>query len=246
VLEYNLSAAFCRGATWHLPGFSRKESRLSEAKSKKSGNSGVESDEIELRDRHNSDETDVRGKGIKSTKKAKKTKSGKKPTREEIMARIFEKDEELNKLNKKISAFNVIEKELNDKWLRSVAELENYRKRTLKEWELHKRQTKAEVILEVLNVVDDFERAISAIGEDQGDDFVQGVLLIYNNLVLTLERLGVKPVEALDQPFEPAFHMAIAQVESDSVESNHVVEVVQKGYLLDDAVIRPAKVIIAK
>ncbi|MFH1756412.1 MAG: nucleotide exchange factor GrpE, partial [Candidatus Latescibacterota bacterium] len=127
-----------------------------------------------------------------------------------------------------------------------VAELENYRKRTLKEWELHKRQIKAEVILEVLNVVDDFERAISVIGDDTGDDFVQGVRLIYDNLVLTLERIGVKPVEALAQPFDPTYHMALAQIESDAVDSNHVVEVAQKGYLLDDAVIRPAKVIIAK
>jgi molecular chaperone GrpE len=219
---------------------------LSQAKSKKDGDSGVQSDEVVAQGDICGDEADVMNDAGKPSKKGKKKKKLKRPGQEEIMARLLEKDEELNKLNNKISDLEVKEKELNDKWLRSVADLENYRKRTLKEWELHKRQTKAEVILEVLNVVDDFERAISVTGDDPGDDFAQGVRLIYNNLALTLGRLGVKPVEALDQPFDPAFHMAIAQIESDTVESNHVVEVVQKGYLLDNAVIRPAKVIIAK
>jgi molecular chaperone GrpE len=219
---------------------------LSEAKSKKGSDSGLQSDQIELRDEHAKNGTDHSNRGKKPSKKEKKARSGGKTTQEEIMTRLVEKDSELDKLNKKISELKEKEKELSDKWLRSVAELENYRKRTLKEWELHKRQTKAEVILEVLNVVDDFERAISVIGEDQGDDFVQGVRLIYNNFLLALDRLGVNPVEALDQPFDPVYHMAIAQIESDSAESGHVVEVVQKGYLLDDTVIRPARVIIAK
>jgi molecular chaperone GrpE len=218
---------------------------LSEAKSGQGGDSGVTSDPTELRNEQHKNELGNGDGGKKSPKKGRKAKQGRKPTQEEIMSRLLDKDKELDELNKKISTLEEKEKELNDKWLRSVAELENYRKRTLKEWELHKRQTKAEVILEVLNVVDDFERAISVIGEDQGDDFVQGVRLIYNNLVLTLERLGVKPIEALDQPFDPVYHMAIAQIESDSAEG-HVVEVVQKGYLLDDTVIRPARVIIAK
>jgi len=201
---------------------------------------------MDTREEIGAEEADHGKKSGKPHGKGNKAKSGGKATHEEIMTRLLEKDEELNKLNSKISELENKIKELHDKWLRSVAELENYRKRTLKEWELQERQTKAEVILEVLNVVDDFERAISAAGEDPGDDFVAGVRLIYTNLNLTLERLGVKPIEALDQPFDPVFHMAVAQIESESAESNHVAEVVQKGYLLDDTVIRPAKVIIAK
>lgn len=219
---------------------------MSDAKSKQVGNYGMESNRMDLRDDGRKANTDDGKQAKKPPKKGKKDKPGKKSAQEEWISQLQEKDKELNKLNKKISELEEKEKELTDKWLRAVAELENYRKRTLKEWELHKRQNKAEVILEVLNVVDDFERAISVVGDDPGDDFVQGVRLIYNNLVLTLDRLGVKPVEALDQPFDPVYHMAMAQIESDSAKSNHVVEVVQKGYLLDDTVIRPAKVIIAK
>ncbi len=219
---------------------------MSDAKSKQVGDSGMESNRMDLRDDNRKANADDVKQAKKPPKKGKKEKPGKKPAQEEWVTQLKETNEELNKLNKKISELEEKEKELTDKWLRAVAELENYRKRTLKEWELHKRQNKAEVILEVLNVVDDFERAISVVGDDPGDDFVQGVRLIYNNLILTLDRLGVKPVEALDQPFDPVYHMAMAQIESDSTKSNHVVEVVQKGYLLDDTVIRPAKVIIAK
>jgi molecular chaperone GrpE len=183
----------------------------------------------------------------KTDKSAKKAKSrSKKPSDEEVLTRLMEKNQVIVKLNKKIQEIEKNYKDLEDKYLRSLAEFENYRKRSRKEWELLKQQTKAEVILEVLNVLDDFERAFSAVGISEGDDFFEGVRLIYNNLVLALERFNVTPIEALDQPFDPTYHMAVAQVESEETEPNHVVEVAQKGYLMGDLVIRPAKVIIAK
>jgi molecular chaperone GrpE len=136
-------------------------------------------------------------------------------------------------------------RELKDKWLRNAAEFENYRKRTRREWELLQQRTKAEVILELLAVVDDFERAFSVVGE-RDDDFIQGIRLIYNNLQSSLEKLGVRKIEALHAPFDPAYHMAVAQIERDGADSNHVIEIVQQGYCLGDLVIRPAKVVIAK
>jgi molecular chaperone GrpE len=152
---------------------------------------------------------------------------------------------ELDELKGINSSLSEEVKALKDRWIRSVAEFENYRKRSRREWELLKLQTKSEVILEILNTVDDFERALTA-AADRDDELVQGIRLIYQNLVQVLSRCGVKPIVALNSRFDPAFHMAIAQVESDSIESGHVVEETQKGYMLDETVLRPAKVIIAK
>jgi molecular chaperone GrpE len=137
-------------------------------------------------------------------------------------------------------------KELNDKWLRTAAEFENYRKRTQKEWELLKQQSKAEVILEILSVVDDFERAFAAVEEAEQSDYVEGFRLIHNNLTQILEKIGVSRIDALHAPFNPTYHMAVGQIETDTVDSGHVAEVVLQGYRLDDTVIRPASVIVAK
>jgi len=137
-------------------------------------------------------------------------------------------------------------REFKDKWLRSVADLENYRKRSAKEWELLKQQTKTEIILEVLNSLDDFERAFAVVENREEDEFVRGIRLIYGNLAQTLQKLGVVEIDAVHQPFDPNRHMAIGQTESPGAESGAVVQVVQKGYLLNGFVIRPARVFVAK
>lgn len=92
--------------------------------------------------------------------------------------------------------------------------------------------------------MDDFERALSVAGEED-DDFTRGIRLIYNKLLSVLERTGVTRIEALDSPFDPTYHMAVSQLERKGANANHVIEVVQEGYLLGDTVIRPAKVVIA-
>ena len=166
-------------------------------------------------------------------------------SRKEVLVRLLEKNEMILKLSKEKAVQDGRLKELNDKWIRSVAEFENYRKRTRKEWELLKQQAKSEVILDILHVVDDFERAFS-VAEDTDDEFVQGIKLIYNNLTHVLERTGIREIKALHEPFDPNYHMAIGQVDNPDGKSGTVVEVVQKGYLLDDIVIRPANVIVAK
>lgn len=148
-------------------------------------------------------------------------------------------------LGERNAALEAEVKDLRDKWLRTAADLENFRKRTRKEWDLLQLRTKADVILEVLAVVDDFERAFS-MAADRDDEFIRGIRLIYNKLLSSLERLGVRKIEALDAVFDPAYHMAVAQIERDGANSNHVVEVVQEGYCLGDFLVRPAKVVIAK
>lgn len=167
------------------------------------------------------------------------------PSSKEVLTRLLEKNEIILKLNKDNAQKEKQLKELNEKWLRSVAEFENYRKRSRKEWELLKMQSKTEVILEILSIVDDFERAFS-VAEDVDDDFVQGIRLIYNNLLGVLVTFGIKEIDAHSSSFDPVFHMAVGQLETEDVETGHVAEVIQKGYKLDDTVIRPARVIVAK
>ncbi len=137
-------------------------------------------------------------------------------------------------------------KEFKDKWLRSAAEFENYRKRTAKEWELLKQQSRTEVILEVLNSLDDFERAFAVVESGDENDFVKVIRLIHGNLTRVLLKLGVTEVDALHQPFDPNRHMAIGQIDTTEVASGHVAQVIAKGYILNGSVIRPAHVIVAK
>ncbi len=138
-------------------------------------------------------------------------------------------------------------KEFKDKWLRSAAEFENYRKRTAKEWELLKQQSRTEVILEVLNSLDDFERAFAVVEPgDEADDFVKGIRLIYSNLLTALQKIGVSEVPALHEPFDPNRHMAVGQIDTTEVPSGNVAKVITKGYMLNGSIIRPAHVIVAK
>lgn len=177
--------------------------------------------------------------GKRKRKKERKKEAAAPAPDEGIPRDEYEKlQEECAELSRQAAAFK-------DKWLRSVAEFENFRKRSRKEWELLKLQSKADVILEILNVVDDFERAF-AVAEDRDDEFMQGIRLIYNNIQQALAKFGVRPIDALNTRFDPNFHMAIGQIESKTAESDHVVEETQKGYLMGDTVLRPAKVIIAK
>jgi molecular chaperone GrpE len=187
----------------------------------------------------------------KKKSKRKKQEAGydgaerRKPSDQEVLARLLEKNEVILQLSKKNVRLAAAVKGAEDRHIRVTAEFENYRKRTRKEWELLKQQTTAEVILEILEVVDDFERAFAALG-NRNDDFVQGIRLIYNNMMAILVKFGVSKMEALHAHFDPIYHMAVANIDSEDVESNHVVEVIQEGYSLGDTVIRPAKVVIAK
>jgi molecular chaperone GrpE len=181
-------------------------------------------------------------------------------SRRDVLDRFAEKNTAITKLTKEKQA---IEKQLaslesekstleaqardhKDRWMRTAAEFENYRKRSAKEWELLKQQSKTEVILEVLNSLDDFERAFATLETTDESEFVRGIRLIYNNLLTALQKLGVSEIDALGAPFDPNRHMAIGQIETGEVASGHVAQVAQKGYALNGSVIRPARVIVAK
>ena len=160
---------------------------------------------------------------------------------EEAGAKAEEKKEEdpLEKANKEIA-------ELKAKYLRTLAEFDNYKKRTLKE--------KAELILNggektvkaVLPVLDDFERAL----KDKSDDpkaIKDGVTMIFNKFVKTLESLGVKKIDTTDKDFDTDFHEAVAMVPGmGDDKKGKVIDCVQTGYTLNDKVIRHAKVAVGQ
>ena len=188
-------------------------------------------------------EKDIKAQAQQPEAETKETKDSDKKEKqaegqaEEAGAKAEEKKEEdpLEKANKEIA-------ELKDKYLRTLAEFDNYKKRTLKE--------KAELILNggektvkaVLPVLDDFERAL----KDKSDDpkaIKDGVTMIFNKFVKTLESLGVKKIDTTDKDFDTDFHEAVAMVPGmGDDKKGKVIDCVQTGYTLNDKVIRHAKV----
>ena len=131
-----------------------------------------------------------------------------------------------------------------DKYLRERADLENYRKRVQKEKEEILKYGNESFILEILPAVDNLERAVSHAEEDS--PVIEGVKLTLSMLISTLKKFGVTPVETpAGTPFDPALHQAMGQVESADQEPNTVVSEFQKGYLLNDRLLRPAMVTVA-
>ena len=138
--------------------------------------------------------------------------------------------------------------ELNDSYLRLNAEFDNYRKRTLKEKAELLKSGSERVLLDIITVVDDFERALENISKTEDVEAVkEGVDLIYNKFVNFLTKHGVKEIETIGHPFDTDKHEALTTVPAQKEEDkDKIVDSVQKGYTLDDKVIRYPKVIVAK
>nr|WP_232101892.1 nucleotide exchange factor GrpE [Paenibacillus sp. URB8-2] len=127
--------------------------------------------------------------------------------------------------------------------LRVQADYDNFRRRTLKEKEELAQYATSKLVTELLPVLDNFERALAtAPAGSDSDAFAKGVNMIFRQLDGVLKSEGLTPMESVGQPFNPEFHQAIMQVESDEYEEGIVTEEVQKGYLLKNKVLRPAMV----
>lgn len=136
---------------------------------------------------------------------------------------------------------------LEDRVRRQMAEFDNYRKRTEKEKEESFSMGERNVIEKMLPIVDNFERGFDTVEEaDKDDAFVTGMQKIYTQLMKQLTDLGVKPIEAVGKPFDPEYHNAVMQVDSDQYESGTVAQELQKGYLYHDQVIRHSMVAVVK
>ena len=134
--------------------------------------------------------------------------------------------------------------EYKDGWARSQAEFQNYRKRIERDNELTYANMKGDIIKKVLPALDDLERALQNRPVD--DAWASGIELIARKLQNILESEGVKRIEAKGAAFDPNFHEAITHEPSEEVESEHVIDVVQNGYMLGERVIRPALVRVAQ
>ena len=136
--------------------------------------------------------------------------------------------------------------ELTDRLTRQMAEFDNFRKRTDREKSQMYEVGAKDVIDKILPVVDNFERGLGAVTEEEKEDpFVKGMEQIYKQLMTTLEGIGVKPIEAVGNEFDPDFHNAVMHVEDEEVGENIIVEEFQKGYMYRDSVVRHSMVKVA-
>jgi molecular chaperone GrpE len=131
-----------------------------------------------------------------------------------------------------------------DGWQRSLADFQNYRKRVERDNELVKASMKADLIRKVLPVLDDLERALQ--NRPAESAWAGGIELIVRKFQNLLDAEGVKRIDAKGAAFDPAYHEAISHEPSDEVESGHVIDVVQNGYMLGERVVRPAAVRVAQ
>ena len=139
-----------------------------------------------------------------------------------------------------------LRKELEDSrdlYLRTVAEYDNFRKRTAKEKiEIYSDAT-MKAVSEILSVIDNFERALAV--ETPDENFKKGIQMIFNQYLEILKKLGVSEIQAEGAEFNPEFHHAVQQIENEELGENVVATVFQKGYMLGDKVIRPSMVVVA-
>ena len=199
--------------------------------------------------------TDTKTSGKTGKETEKEEKKEEKTEEKKTSDQKDEKDEQEDDKEKK-SFFGKKEKkdplkekldEMQDKYMRQVAEFDNFRKRTDKEKAQMFDAGASSVLEKMLPIVDNFERGLATVTEDQKDSaFADGMNKIYKQLVKQLEDLGVKPIDAQGTEFDPNFHNAVMQVDSEEVESGYVAQELQKGYMFHDTVLRHSMVSVAK
>jgi molecular chaperone GrpE len=157
-----------------------------------------------------------------------------------------EKDELIDQLNE----WKQKAEEERDRVLRVLAEFENYKKRMNRQMDDYKKYANEALLKELLSVVDNLERAIvsseGAVENPKESCVVEGVEMTLNEILKVLEKFHVTSFEALGKPFDPAFHEAVMQQESKDHPENSIINVLQKGYMIHDRLLRPAMVVVSK
>lgn len=135
-----------------------------------------------------------------------------------------------------------------DRFLRVSAEFENYKKRSAREMDEFKKYANESFIKAMLPVVDNLERAINSLSNDESakNGVFDGVTMTHQEILKVFDMFGTKPIESLEKPFDPSFHQAVMQEEAENVEENTVLKELQKGYLIHDRLLRPAMVVVSK
>ena len=180
----------------------------------------------------------VEEEASKETEESQYTKD----TESKEKKKFFAKKEKKDKKDKKDEKIE----ELTDRLTRQMAEFDNFRKRTEREKSQMYEIGAKDIIEKILPVIDNFERGLAAVPEESKEDpFVEGMEKIYKQIMTTLEGVGVKPIEAVGQEFNPDFHNAVMHVEDEEAGENIITEEFQKGYMYHDSVVRHSMVKVA-
>lgn len=172
-------------------------------------------------------------------KETEEAEESKKESRKEKKERKKEEKEKKDKKDEQIE-------ELKDRVTRQMAEFENFRKRTEKEKSQMFEVGVKTMVEKILPVVDNFERGLAQLPEDKKDDsFVEGMNMIYKQIMTAFDEIGVKPIEAVGKEFDPNLHNAVMHVDDDTLPDNSIVEEFQKGYIYHDQVVRHSMVKVA-
>ena len=181
------------------------------------------------------------GEGASRPGHSKRASRKKRPARAEKKVEITLKELEALKAKARES------EQFLDQLQRTTADFINYQKRAQREAEEWQRFALSDLISELLGILDNFQQALQAAGENRDfDKFVQGVRIVESEFLKVLERAGLEPIEALGQPFDPALHEAVAQEATEAYPPGMVSQEMQKGYKLHGRVIRAARVVVAR
>jgi len=167
---------------------------------------------------------------------------------EDDLTELLEAKKMLEEQTQTLEEQNRLLAEYEDLLKRKQAEFENYRKRIQKEVEEEKKYAMSDMVLDIVNIIDDFERAINSVKSSRDfNTLLEGIVIIEKQLKAVLEnKHGVKPIEAVGKEFDPTVHNAVLMEESEEYREDTVIEDFQKGYTMHDRIIRPSKVKVAK
>lgn len=202
---------------------------------KSEANNSVEAEDYKEMDKEKerSEAIEEPFKKFKEKGRKKKLKAVEEMTKQELMERLKATEEKAQ--------------ENYDLYMRTYAEMENIKKRGLKQKEELAKFANESLIKEILPAIDNLEKAIShAQDNNNPSGLIEGIELTLNGLMATLEKAGLKEIEAVGKPFDPNFHEAISQQVNDTVPPKHVIMELQKGYLLNGRLIRPSMVVISQ
>jgi molecular chaperone GrpE len=157
-------------------------------------------------------------------------------------------DDLLDQLKSEKEAAEQETKETYDKFLRISAEFDNYKKRTAREMDEFRKFANESLLMKLLPVVDNLERAISSSQEKKSSEscITEGIDMTLKEILNIFETFQVKPIESLNKTFDPNFHQAVMQEETDEIEENIIIKEFQKGYMIQNRLLRAAMVVVAK
>jgi len=185
---------------------------------------------------------------IKKYEEAEKVGQESRNSVEAEPAKIEIEADSVESLQKKLNDALAESQQNYDRLLRVSAEFENYKKRSARDADEFRKYANEALLKDLLHVVDNLERAIGSAADSNGSNtcVVEGVQMTLDAILRIFSKFGVTPIDAIGKPFDPAFHQAIMQQETDAHPENTVVSEMQKGYLLRDRLLRPAMVAVAK